>query len=255
MAASGSPPRTARVVWHESADERAWIANSTSAIAQALRIALAAPGHAHLLLSGGTTPAPVYRALAADRLDWLRVVVGLVDERDVEPDADGSNARLIRESLLHGAAAVAKFEPLRGSNQSIEEAVRQANAFWHERIPLATDDRAEENENIVAVLGMGDDGHTASLFPGAANLPDALESTEPYAAIDATGCKVAGAYPHRISLTPFGLAQARTRVLLIRGAGKRDVLERALDDGVVETMPIRAVIDLPGAPLHVHWCP
>ncbi|MEP7045010.1 MAG: 6-phosphogluconolactonase, partial [Dokdonella sp.] len=67
---SGSGSRAAHVVWHESTDERAWVESSTSAIAHALQAALAVPGNAHLLLSGGTTPAPVYRALAAQDLDW-----------------------------------------------------------------------------------------------------------------------------------------------------------------------------------------
>jgi 6-phosphogluconolactonase len=249
-----APPPTARsgrVVWHASADEASWVTDSTDAIVHAMRDAASTRRFVHLLLSGGTTPAPVYRALSERTLDWPRVTVGLVDERDVEPDADGSNARLIRETLLRGAAVPARFQPLRGTGRSLDDAVRAAN----ERFVVGnspTHDRA--NEVGLVVLGMGDDGHTASLFPGATNLPAALMSRKPYAAIDATGCQVAGAFAHRITLTPAGLAYARHRILLIRGTNKRLVFERALRDGPSSELPIRYAIDLAGAPLQVYWC-
>lgn len=235
--------RASRIVFHEAPDEVAWADSAAAAIAHSLREALLEADRAHLLLSGGSTPAPVYRALAAQALAWSRLQVGLVDERDVEPDASGSNARLVRESLLRDAAAGAHFEPLRRSHESLADALVRANA------------RLRGVRVAACVLGMGDDGHTASLFPGALDLQAALESGEPYATIDARGCAVAGAHPHRISLTPSGIAQSRQRLLLIRGAGKRAVLQRALANGNANELPIRAVLDLAGAPLHVHWCP
>ena len=240
-----SSSRAARVVWHVAADEHDWIARSVEAIAGALRTALAEPREVRLLMSGGSTPIPVHRALAREALDWSRIIVGLVDDRDVDPDADGSNARLIRETLLLDRAADARFEVLRAEKQSAEAAAEAANARWryHADSTLAA-----------AVLGMGDDGHTASLFPNAKNLDEALTTREPYAAIDATGCAGAGMFPRRVSLTPVGLAAAKERILLIRGEDKRELFERALEAGDVRELPIRAAIDLPGAPLHVHWC-
>ncbi len=248
--------RAAHIVWRAYADEGAWVDAAVGGVRAALQAELGAHAATWLLLSGGTTPAPVYSALAAQTLDWARIVVSLVDDRDVDPVADGSNERLVRETLLRERAASARFQPLHTAGQSLDDAVRASNGGWlragaHTNVP----DNSADVSIGVAVLGMGDDGHTASLFPGAANLDAAFTSTEPYVAIDATGCAVAGIWPHRISLTPAGLAQVRHRVLLIRGDQKRATFERALAPGDVREMPIRVAIDIADSPLHVYWCP
>lgn len=238
--------RVRRIAWHEYADESEWAKQASAAVRRALQRALDTSAAVRMLLSGGSTPAPVYRALSDADIDWERVEVGLVDERDVDPGADGSNARLLRATLLQGRAAAAGFALLRDTHRTIVADVVAANAQWHASTtdsPLA-----------VVVLGMGDDGHTASLFPGAANLDAALASREPYAVIDASGCPVAGAWTRRISLTPSGLSESGHRLLLIRGAEKRAVLARALAVGDAREMPIRLAFDLPGAALDVHWC-
>ena len=232
---------SARIDWHAHADEAAWVRAATAAIAAALQAALDVHPETWLLLSGGNTPAPVYHALGGVALDWSRVVVSLVDERDVEPDAGGSNARLIRQTLLRDRAAAARFVPLRAAGQSLADAVAAANATARPHIAMA-------------VLGMGDDAHVASLFPRAANLDAALAASEAYAAIDARGCAAAGDWPWRISLTPSGLAQAQQRLLLLRGGHKRSVFQRALQAGDWREAPIRVAIDGVGPALRVDWC-
>lgn len=245
---NAAPQRASRIVWHGCANEHEWIHRCVDAIVHAVDRALAATNagrDVRLLVSGGNTPVPVFRALARAPVDFPRLVVGLVDDRDVEPDADGSNARLVRESLLRERATELRFEVLKEAGQPIDAAVAQANRRWQRD--------AASSAIAAAVLGLGDDGHTASLFPGAANLDAALATKDAYAAIDASGCEAAGSYPRRISLTPAGLGAARQRILLLRGDRKREVFERALAPGDVRELPIRAAIDLPGAPLHVYW--
>jgi 6-phosphogluconolactonase len=231
-----SPP-----IFHAHADAGHWIAAAVADTVAALKLELAASGHARLLVSGGSTPAPVYLALARQSLDWTGVEVGLVDERWLPIGDPDSNARLIGETLLTELARVAKFTPIRMPGQEFAEAVLAANQ--------------SSSPATIALLGMGPDGHTASLFPDMRELDQALDSLAYYVGVDASGCPGAGPWSQRVSMTPAGLAKATTRLLLIRGEQKRDVIQRALAGNDPHELPIRAVFSLPGAPLRIHWCP
>lgn len=221
------------------------------AVVRLLELAIAgarsAPAPVRLLLSGGTTPVPAYRALAARRPDWTNVQVELVDDRWVGPQAPGSNARLVRDELLAepGPGAAPRFWPLVDLARGLPDCVEAANA----RV------QACASAPALVLLGMGGDAHTASLFPGSRGLAQALQSPAPYAAIDATGCPGAGSWPLRISLTPAGWRHAARRVLLVRGHDKRAVLERALHEGDPLAFPVCAALHGADAPLEIHWCP
>ena len=228
--------------FHTHRDEAAWIVAIAAHLADFLREALQRSARARILLSGGKTPEPVYRALAHADLDWSHVDVALVDERWLQPDDPDSNAHLIRNTLLRERAAAAHFEPLTRAGRTLAASVQLANA--HARC-----------EPDIIVLGMGDDGHTASLFPRARGLERALNADADYVAIDATGCDGAGGWPMRISLTPAGLSKAPRRLLLIRGEGKQRVLDRALKSDDPGEFPVRVAFTTPGASLQVHWCP
>ena len=232
-----------RVQWFSHDDPEDWIHAAAADMERCLAAELAAHGHARMLLSGGTTPAPVYAQLAVAPLDWNRVTVGLVDERWLSPRDSASNARLVREHLLD-RADVGRFEPLVREGLSLAESVHAANL-----------EARHAPEACLAILGMGNDGHTASLFPGAEGLERVLACTQPYAALDATGCPVAGDWPLRITLTPAGLARTRQRLLLLRGKAKREVFARALEADDLLELPIRAAIGTGAGPLRVHWCP
>jgi 6-phosphogluconolactonase len=230
----------ARYVFHAHPSVEVWTWASAVAIAAELRRDLLERPRTRLLLSGGTTPTPVYRALSKAPLDWDRIDITLVDERWLLPDDPDSNSRLVRTHLLQHHAAAARFEPLTQSGRRIEDSVASANA--HAQQPAS-----------LAVLGMGEDGHTASLFPSMADLERVLQSPRAYVAVDASGCPGAQNWTKRISLTPSGLSRVHSRLLLIQGRGKREALQKALASGDVLRWPI--LIALEGeTPLQVHWC-
>jgi len=201
-------------------------------IAGDLRTALGT-GPATLSVPGGTTPGPVFDLLAQDDLDWSRVAVLLNDERWVGEDSPRSNTRLLRERLLVGRATAATLVPLHLPLPQPEDGLAALSAGIALHLPITT-----------LLLGMGGDMHTASLFPGADRLGEALAPDAPI--LMALRAEAAG--EPRITLTARVLKAARHIHILITGADKRAALERALQLPVAEA-PVRAVLDQ----ATVHW--
>jgi len=197
--------------------------------AERLAAGIAARGAALLIVSGGRTPLRYFRALSDQPIDWSRVAVTLADERRVADDSPRSNAKLVREALLQERAAVAPFVPLADVRLDAEQELAAANARIVS-LPLPAD---------VVALGMGDDGHTASWFPGAAGLAEAMD---PAARALVAPIQSAGAPEPRLTLTGRVLLRARAIALHIEGADKLATLDKALGAGPVEAMPIRAVL-------------
>lgn len=210
-------------------------------IADALRAAIAARGQASLAVSGGKSPIPMFEALRGQDLDWARVTVVLVDERIVPHDHADSNTALVREHLLHDAAAAARFVP------------------FFETLPALLDDSALDT--LVAggdarladvpwpldlvVLGMGEDGHTASLFPAAPGLAHALSAPGPLAWV-----RPATAPHARLTLTLPALQASRERLLSIAGAAKLAVYRQARlrED---PALPVSLLLHQPSSPTSV----
>lgn len=210
-------------------DTRAALAEGLARdVAEELRRAIAAKGKAVLAVSGGSTPKLFFETLSAMELPWARVSVTLVDERQVPEESERSNARLVRAHLLKDKAAAAAFVPLFGNPQAEHVA------------PLD-----------VAVLGMGNDGHTASFFPGGDRLAEALD---PRSAETLIALSAPGAGEPRLTFTLPVLLAAGRLFLHIEGAEKRQVLAAALGDGPAEDMPVRAVLRS-SAPVTLYWCP
>jgi 6-phosphogluconolactonase len=211
-------------------------------VAEALRSGVAERGRAALAVSGGSTPAKFFAALAkhAD-VPWDKVTVTLVDERWVDESSDRSNARLVKQSLLQGPAAKAAFVPLYAGG-----AAPDGTGIAKTSAALATlPDRFD-----AVILGMGNDGHTASFFPGGDTLEQALAGELPVLAITAPG-----AGEPRVTLSLKRLLQTRGLYLHIEGEEKGKVLDKALADGPVADMPVRAVLRQTTVPVTVFWSP
>jgi 6-phosphogluconolactonase len=211
-----------------------------SAVAGNLRNGIETRGVAMLAVSGGSTPKRFFDRLSRHTLDWHKVMVTLVDERWVAPDSDRSNARLVQDTLLQNHAAAARFIPLwSGGALPDTDAIARTNAILGE-VPAPFD---------AVILGMGNDGHTASFFPGGDALDEALTAKGPALAIHAPG-----AGEPRVTLTLPILLNTRALYLHIEGAEKSSTLDKALSDGPVDTMPVRAVLRQTQVPLHIYAC-
>ena len=211
-------------------------------IAKSLSVAIGARGLASLVVSGGRSPVRLFEILRAQPLDWGRVCIALADERWVGPEHAASNERLVRDVLLKDQAASARFLGLKNGAPTPDlGAVSAWETFA--RVPRPFD---------AVILGMGDDGHTASLFPGSPNLPSALNRSA------AAGC--VGTWspvaPHpRLSLNLTALLDSRRVVVLLTGESKWRAYAAACAPGPVEDMPVRAVLRQSRTPVDVMWSP
>jgi len=212
-------------------------------VAAQLREAVAARGRAVIAVSGGSTPKEFFARLSREALDWAQVTVTLVDERWV-PDSDArSNARLVATTLLQNAAGAARFVPLYTGASTPEAGLAEAEARISE-LPAPFD---------VVVLGMGEDGHTASFFPGGDRLAEALD---PQGTAKVLPMRAPGAGEPRITLTLPVLLDTRALYLLVTGEKKRDLLaDVRLGLADAKNYPVRAVVQQDRVPLAVYWCP
>lgn len=201
-------------------------------VADDLRAAVEATDRASIAVPGGSTPGPFLSALANESLDWKKVSATLSDERCVPSDHERSNQRLVTEHLLTGPAEAAEFVPLYSRFQELSE----VEAALNEKI-LPLD---------VCVLGMGNDMHTASLFPGTRGLKNLLDLNAERL-VDFVSPP--GAEEPRVTLTAKALASAKHTYLLIKGADKRTALDRAMGTEDREAAPIRAILESAQSPI------
>jgi 6-phosphogluconolactonase len=209
------PPSGTQVRWTDCPDRTSWANKAADKIAELLDQGIAARGAASLVVAGGTTPQPIFSRLSTKHLDWPKVHVGLTDERWVRSTHSDSNEYLVRSQLLRNQASSAQFHPLYSNtpkpSAGLVEAERSISSM-----PRPFD---------VVLLGMGTDGHIASLFPGLPETRAGLDLHSPSlcVAID----KQQNGYA-RLSLTITALLHTRLILVAISGRPKRTVALQAL---------------------------
>lgn len=226
------------------ADANAMISSLADEIVARLKEGVAERGRASIAVSGGTTPGALFDVLCERDAPWDKVRITLSDERWIAPDQDGSNEHLARTRLLRGKAAAAHFVGLKNEDATPDAGAVKANAAIA-ALPRPFD---------VMLLGMGDDGHTASLYPRAPELKAALDANAP-ALVHAVHAQNAAATGDRMTLTLKAILDARWIALLIKGGEKMKTYRTAESGRDVAEMPVRAILGQSSTPVDVFWAP
>ena len=211
-------------------------------VSDILADAIESRGRASIAVSGGSTPKGFFSVLSQSNIDWSKVTITLADERWVSIDSDASNTRLVHENLLQNKAAKANFFHLKQGEELTAETLADLNvAAKSNLLPLD-----------VLILGMGEDGHTASLFPCSAEISAGLDTANESALLKVQP-KTA---PHqRISFTFASLIKSKNTFLHSCGEGKKTVLTQALNGSDEFEMPIRAFLQHPSLNTQIFWAP
>ncbi|MBA3599530.1 MAG: 6-phosphogluconolactonase [Methylibium sp.] len=216
----------------------------TAAVSEAVTTAVRERGTASLVVTGGSSPRLYYPLIAALDLPWSRVHITLSDERQVPADHPESNERLVRELLLQDRAAAAHFTPLYCGEDNAQASVAGATQRL-EKLPRPFD---------LVLLGLGNDSHLASLFPGALGVEAAFD---PHSnALACTMTPPPGMRPAlpRVSLTLAALLDSRRIVIAAQGVEKRDAFERAARGDWPLPSPLRALAEHASQPVDFFWC-
>ncbi|HEY4263982.1 MAG TPA: 6-phosphogluconolactonase [Micropepsaceae bacterium] len=228
----------------EFPDAGSMIANLADNIVRRLSAAVQDRGRASFVVSGGTTPGALFDVLSTRDAPWDKIWITLSDERWIAPTEDGSNEKLVRTRLLCGKAATAHFVAMKTEDVKPEDAQAAVGAAI----------AAMPHPFDVTLLGMGDDGHTASLYPQAAELKAALDTKAP-ALVHAVHAKNAAATGDRMTLSLRAILDSQWIVVLIKGAAKMKTYRDAEEGADPLKMPVRSVLAQADVPVEVFWAP
>ncbi len=211
-------------------------------VSQLLNDAIKRKGKASIAVSGGSTPKGFFMVLSQCDIDWSKVTVTLADERWVALDSQDSNTRLVHENLLQNKATAAKFFHLKQGDAFSEETISDLNVAANTTL-LPLD---------VLILGMGEDGHTASLFPCSEQISQGLASDNENSLLKV----IPKTAPHqRISFSFAALSKSENTFLHLCGENKHMVLNQALNGQDAFEMPIRAFLHHPSLKTEIYWAP
>jgi 6-phosphogluconolactonase len=202
-------------------------------------------GEASLVVSGGTTPGPLFDRLSSLPAPWDRVTVTVSDERWVGLDSPMSNEQLLRTRLITGQAARLQMVPIKNAHPEPEQAEVDVSAAL-QAMPRPYD---------LLILGMGENMHTASLFPHADGLKAALDLDDPMYARAIRPIPPDDAEPPRMTLTLRAILDSRLIVILFTGEKKWAAYQQALAGDDIEAAPVRAVLQQTQTPVQVWWAP
>lgn len=228
--------------WHLFDTREQQAATLADVIAERLQQEINERGFASWAVSGGSTPAPLFRVMQTRPLPWQQVKIALVDERWVDSEHSRSNEAFVRTELCQGLAAAASLTGMKTPHADPYAAEAMVNERYQPLQPFSS-----------VLLGMGADGHTASLFPEAEGLEAAFDSTQQKTcvALTARRSEVTGAEVQRMSLTARAIGAARQIVLMITGAEKRAVLEQAIQEH--SGLPVTRLMEQ--AAIDIYWAP
>jgi 6-phosphogluconolactonase len=223
-------------------DEESFNHSVESNVSYLLSKAIEERGQATFLVSAGNTPKSLYRSLSNADLFWDQVKVATVDERWVETDHTLSNEKLIRSNLLQNNAKNAVFHGMKTEAIHARDALDDINnTFASFNAPFD-----------ITVLGMGADGHTASLFPRANGLDESASLCQP---VQMNNSEQTTEVNERVTLTLTSLLQSKVIFLLLRGKEKLATYQKAMSGTDVFEMPIRAILQQNNIPVVVNWAP